>query len=88
MASLDRLARAGLVEHAGRGEWTVVGHDLESSERSAPKPWIAPLSGRHTARHAAEGRVRDELTMALDATLGQTTSEGSCLLQWRSGLSI
>ena len=26
--------------------------------------WIEPLSGRHVARHAADGRVRDEMTMA------------------------
>ena len=35
-------------------------------EVPAPKPagWIEPLSGAHVARHAADGRVRDELTMA------------------------
>jgi hypothetical protein len=32
----------------------------------APKPagWIEPLSGAHKARHAAGGRVRDEMTLA------------------------
>jgi hypothetical protein len=33
----------------------------------APPPksaWVAPLSGSHVARHAADGRVRDEMTMA------------------------
>jgi hypothetical protein len=33
----------------------------------APPPkaaWIKPLSGTHVARHAADGRVRDEMTMA------------------------
>jgi hypothetical protein len=35
-------------------------------EESAPKPagWIAPLSGKRVARHAADGRVRGELTLA------------------------
>jgi hypothetical protein len=61
--SLERLEKAGLVEHARRGKWTVVD--------PAPKPpgpqargWIEPLSGARVARHAADGRVRDELTMA------------------------
>jgi hypothetical protein len=34
---------------------------------NAPPPkaaWIKPLSGTHVARHAADGRVRDEMTMA------------------------
>jgi hypothetical protein len=26
--------------------------------------WIKPLRGTHVARHAADGRVRDEMTMA------------------------
>jgi len=57
--SLERLEKAGLVEHAGRGQWTVV-------DPPPPKPagWIAPLSGGHQARHAADGRVRGELTLA------------------------
>ena len=62
--SLERLETAGLVEHAGRGKWTVVDPDL--LEVPAPKPagWIEPLSGARVARHAADGRVRDELTLA------------------------
>jgi hypothetical protein len=65
--SLDRLEKAGLVEHAGRGRWKVV--DSELLEAPAPKPagWIEPLSANHKARHAADGRVRDELTMAASA---------------------
>jgi hypothetical protein len=61
--SLERLEKAGLIEHAGRGKWTVID--------PAPKPpgpeargWIEPLSGTRVARHAADGRVRHELTMA------------------------
>jgi Sugar-specific transcriptional regulator TrmB len=62
--SLERLEKGGLVEHQGRGKWTVVDPDL--LEVPAPKPagWVAPLSGNRKARHAADGRVRDELTMA------------------------
>ena len=65
--SLDRLEKAGLIEHAGRGKWSVAGPDL--LEAPAPKPagWIEPLSANHKARHAADGRVRDELTMAASA---------------------
>jgi hypothetical protein len=64
MLSLERLEKAGLIEHARRGKWTVVDPDL--LEVPAPKPagWIEPLSGAHVARHAADGRVRHELTMA------------------------
>jgi hypothetical protein len=29
-----------------------------------PAGWIAPLSGKRVARHAADGRVRDEMTSA------------------------
>jgi hypothetical protein len=61
--SLERLEKAGLIEHAGRGKWTVID--------PAPKPpgpeargWIEPLSGTRVARHGADGRVRHELTMA------------------------
>jgi hypothetical protein len=61
--SLERLEKAGLVEHTGRGKWTVID--------PAPKPpgpkargWVEPLSGTRVARHAADGRVRHELTMA------------------------
>ena len=59
--SLERLEEAGLVEHVGRGKWSVV--DLDLIEAPAPKPagWLAPLSGAHVAKHAADGRVRGEL---------------------------
>jgi hypothetical protein len=62
--SLERLQKAGLIEHAGRGQWAVIDPDL--LEAPAPKPagWIAPLSGAQKARHSADGRVRDELTLA------------------------
>jgi hypothetical protein len=30
----------------------------------AKSAWVEPLSGRQVARHAADGRVRDEMTMA------------------------
>ena len=56
--SLKRLEEAGLVEHPGKGVYKLVDQ--------APPPktaWIDPLSARHVARHAADGRVRDEMTM-------------------------
>ena len=59
VASLKRLEEAGLVEHPSKGVYTPVDQ--------APPPkatWIKPLSGTHIARHAADGRVRDEMTMA------------------------
>jgi len=65
--SLDRLEKAGLVEHAGRGKWKVVDPDLLEVPASKPAGWIEPLSANHKARHAADGRVRDELTMAASA---------------------
>jgi hypothetical protein len=34
------------------------------SDPEPPAAWVEPLSGAHKARHAAGGRVRDELTMA------------------------
>jgi hypothetical protein len=58
VASLNRLEDAGLVEHPGKGVYKAVGQ--------APTPktaWTEPLGGRHIARHAADGRVRDEMTM-------------------------
>jgi hypothetical protein len=59
VASLKRLEEAGLVEHLTKGVYTTV------DQAPPPKPgWIEPLSGRHVARHAADGRVRDEMTMA------------------------
>jgi hypothetical protein len=56
--SLKRLEEAGLVEHPSKGQYRAV-------DQATPKPaWIDPLSGRHLARHTADGRVRDEMTMA------------------------
>jgi hypothetical protein len=56
--SLKRLEEAGLVEHPSKGQYRAV-------DQASPKPaWIDPLSGRHVARHAADGRVRDEMTIA------------------------
>lgn len=62
--SLERLEKARLVEHTRRGKWTVI--DLDLLEVPAPKPagWIEPLSGARVARHAADGRVRNEMTLA------------------------
>jgi hypothetical protein len=62
--SLERLEKAGLVEHASRGKWVAVDPDLLEAPAPRPAGWIAPLSGAVKARHAADGRVRDELTMA------------------------
>lgn len=62
--SLERLEKAGLVEHAGRGKWTVVDPDLFEAGTTKPAAWIAPLSGKRVARHAADGRVRDEMASA------------------------
>jgi hypothetical protein len=57
--SLKRLEEAGLVEHPSKGVYTAV------DQAPPPRPaWIEPLSGAHVARHAAGGRVRDEMTMA------------------------
>jgi hypothetical protein len=71
--SLDRLEKAGLIEHARRGEWTVIppgsdpGADLLEAPAPRPAGWLEPLSASRRARHAADGRVRDELTMAAGA---------------------
>jgi hypothetical protein len=57
--SLKRLEEAGLVEHPSKGVYKAV------VEAPASKPaWVEPLSGAHVARNAADGRVRDEMTMA------------------------
>ena len=64
VSSLKRLEKAGLVEHAGRGKWAVVDPDLFEAATAKPAGWIAPLSGKRVARHAADGRVRDETTLA------------------------
>jgi hypothetical protein len=59
VASLKRLEEAGLVEHPSKGVYKAV------DPASPPKPaWIEPLSGTYVARHAADGRVRDEMTIA------------------------
>ena len=70
--SLERLEKAGLVEHASRGKWTVIDPDLldpDLVEAPTPRPagWVAPLSGAHVAKHSAGGRVRDELGMGARA---------------------
>ena len=57
--SLKRLEEAGLVEHPSKGVYAAV--DQAPPQKSA---WVEPLSGSHLARHAADGRVRDEMTMA------------------------
>jgi hypothetical protein len=57
--SLKRLEEAGVVEHPSKGVYTAV--DQASPPKSA---WVEPLSGSHLARHAADGRVRDEMTIA------------------------
>jgi len=70
VSSLQRLEKAGLVEHAGRGKWIVVppgsdpGADLLRPPTPTPSGRIAPLSGKRVARHAADGRDRDEMTLA------------------------
>jgi hypothetical protein len=57
--SLKRLEEAGLVEHPSKGVYAAV------DQAAPPKPaWVEPLSGSHVARHAADGRVRDEMTMS------------------------
>jgi hypothetical protein len=57
--SLKRLEDAGLVEHPSKGVYTA--NDQAPPPKSA---WVEPLSGSHVARPAADGRVRDEMTMA------------------------
>jgi hypothetical protein len=57
--SHKRLEEAGLVEHPSKGVYTTV--DQVPPPKSA---WVEPLSGTHIARHAADGRVRDEMTVA------------------------
>jgi hypothetical protein len=57
--SLKRLEEAGLIKHPSKGVYMAV------DQAPTPKPaWIEPLSGRQVARHAADGRARDEMTMA------------------------
>ena len=67
MLSLDRLEKAELVEHAGRGKWVAVDPDLLEVPAPRPAGWIEPLSANRKARHAADGRVR-ESAMAMAAS--------------------
>jgi hypothetical protein len=58
VSSLKRLEEAGLVEHPAKSVYKTVKQD-------PPKQaWVERLSGSHVARHAADGRVRDEMTTA------------------------
>jgi hypothetical protein len=59
VASLKRLEEAGFIEHPSKGVYRLV--DQAPPPKSA---WVEPLSGSYVARHAADGRVRDEMTMA------------------------
>jgi hypothetical protein len=61
VASLQRLRDAGVTE-SEHGTWALA----EPQPAPAPKPagWIEPLSGARVARHAADGRVRNEMTLA------------------------
>ena len=59
--SLERLEKAGLVEHQGRGRWVAVDPDLLESPAPKPAGWIEPLSGARVAGRCADGGVRDEL---------------------------
>ena len=57
--ALHRLRDAGLIE-SEEGAWALV-----EPQPAAPAPrWVEPLTGGRVARHAADGRVRGELTMA------------------------
>jgi hypothetical protein len=57
---LHRLRDAGRIERDG-GAWALA---EASTNAQPPPPWIEPLSGGRVARHAADGRVRGELTSA------------------------
>jgi hypothetical protein len=61
--SLKRLEEAGLVNHAGHGSWAAIEEDVDEEAPLPPKTahWVAPLSGKHVARHTAGGRVREEM---------------------------
>jgi hypothetical protein len=59
VSSLKRLEEAGLVEHPAKGVYKTVDQDPQQKQA-----WVERLSGSHVARHAADGRVRDEMTMA------------------------
>jgi hypothetical protein len=62
--SLERLEKAGLVEHAGRGKWVAVDPNLLEAPAPRPTGWIAPLSGAVKAQHTAAMRVPDRLATA------------------------
>ena len=64
MLSLERLEKAGLVEHASRGKWVAVDPDLLEVPAPRSAGWIEPLSADHVAKHTAGGRVPDEVMMA------------------------
>jgi hypothetical protein len=59
VSSLKRLEGAGLVEHPAKGVYKTVDQDPQPKQA-----WVERLSGSHVARHAADGRVRDEMTTA------------------------
>jgi hypothetical protein len=59
VSSLKRLEEAGLVEHPAKGVYKTVEQDPQPKQA-----WVERLSGSHVARHAADGRVRDEMTTA------------------------
>ena len=59
VASLKRLEGAGLVEHPTKGVYKTIDQDPPPKQA-----WVERLSGTHMARHSADGRVRDEMTMA------------------------
>jgi MarR family len=63
--SLKRLEEAGLVDHGGHGSWAAIEDDPDLIDEGPPLPpktahWVAPLSGKHVARHAVDGRVPEE----------------------------
>jgi hypothetical protein len=59
VSSLKRLEEAGLVEHPAKGVYKTVDQDPQPKQA-----WVERLSGSYVARHAADGRVRDEMTTA------------------------
>ena len=62
---LHRLRDAGRIERDG-GNWALVEASTNAQPQAATAAarWIEPLSGARVARHAADGRVRHELTPA------------------------
>ncbi len=63
--SLNRLEEGGLVDHCGHGSWAAIEDDPDLIDEGPPLPprtahWVAPLSGKHVARRAADGRVPEE----------------------------